>query len=150
MTFCWCRLRRVYCLPTRICRTRLTREVMLGIPLISAAMDTVTESSLAIAMAEAGGLGIIQEYVPDNQVAEVRRVKKYESGIVVDPMTIGPDATLADALGLMKAHKFSGVPVVEQGTGRLLGILTNRDVRFASDPRQRVCELMTRDLPRSR
>jgi IMP dehydrogenase len=129
-------------------RTRLTREVMLGIPLISAAMDTVTESSLAIAMAEAGGLGIIHKNMStDVQAAEVRRVKKYESGIVVDPMTIGPDATLADALGLMKAHKFSGVPVVEQGTGRLLGILTNRDVRFASDPRQRVCELMTRDLP---
>jgi IMP dehydrogenase len=129
-------------------RTRLTREVMLGIPLISAAMDTVTESGLAIAMAEAGGLGVIHKNMsPESQAAEVRRVKKYESGMVVDPMTIGPDATLADALGLMKAHKFSGVPVVEQDTGRLLGILTNRDVRFASDPRQPIRELMTRDAP---
>jgi IMP dehydrogenase len=129
-------------------RTRLTREVTLGIPLISAAMDTVTESGLAIAMAEAGGLGVIHKNMsPENQVAEVRRVKKYESGMVVDPMTIGPDATLADALGLMKAHKFSGVPVVERNTGRLLGILTNRDVRFAIDPRQRVRELMTRNDP---
>ena len=129
-------------------RTRLTREVTLGIPLISAAMDTVTESSLAIAMAEAGGLGIIHKNMPlENQAAEVRRVKKYESGMVVDPMTIGPEATLADALGLMKAHKFSGVPVVENGTGRLLGILTNRDVRFAINPRQQVCELMTRNMP---
>ncbi len=129
-------------------RTRLTREVTLGIPLISAAMDTVTESSLAIAMAEAGGLGIIHKNMPlEDQAAEVRRVKKYESGMVVDPMTIGPDATLADALSLMKAHKFSGVPVVENGTGRLLGILTNRDVRFAINPRQQVCELMTRNMP---
>jgi len=126
--------------------TRLTRRVRLGIPLISAAMDTVTESGLAIAMAEAGGLGIIHKNMqPEVQAGEVRRVKKYESGMVVNPMTIGPDATLADALNLMKVHKFSGVPVVEDGTGRLLGILTNRDVRFASDPRQPVSELMTRD-----
>jgi len=129
-------------------RTRVTRTVHLGIPLISAAMDTVTESGLAIAMAEAGGLGIIHKNMPAKaQAAEVRRVKKYESGMVVDPMTIGPQASLADALGLMKSHKFSGVPVVEDGTGRLLGILTNRDVRFASDPLQPVSELMTRDMP---
>jgi IMP dehydrogenase len=129
-------------------RTRLTRDVMLGIPLVSAAMDTVTESGLAIAMAEAGGLGVIHKNMSaDTQAAEVRRVKKYESGMVVDPMTIGPEATLADALGLMKAHKFSGVPVVENGSRRLLGILTNRDVRFAIDPRQPVHELMTRDTP---
>jgi IMP dehydrogenase len=111
-------------------------------------MDTVTESALAIAMAEGGGLGVIHKNMSvDAQAREVRKVKKYESGMVVDPMTIGPKATLADALGLMKAHKFSGVPVVEDGTGRLLGILTNRDVRFASDPRQPVSELMTRDQP---
>src|SRR5512132_1089438 len=129
-------------------RTRLTRDVMLGIPLVSAAMDTVTESGLAIAMAEAGGLGVIHKNMSaESQAAEVRRVKKYESGMVVDPMTIGPDATLADALGLMKAHKFSGVPVVENGSGRLLGMLTNRDVRFAIDPRQPVSELMTCDQP---
>ncbi|MBL8667389.1 MAG: IMP dehydrogenase [Rhodospirillales bacterium] len=129
-------------------RTRLTRRVALGIPLISAAMDTVTESALAIAMAEAGGLGVIHKNMSvEAQAAEVRRVKKYESGMVVDPMTIGPKATLADALSLMKSHKFSGVPVVEDGSGKLLGILTNRDVRFASDPRQPVSELMTRDQP---
>lgn len=129
-------------------RTRLTRRVRLGIPLISAAMDTVTESALAIAMAEGGGLGVIHKNMSvEAQAREVRKVKKYESGMVVDPMTIGPAATLADALGLMKAHKFSGVPVVEDGTGRLLGILTNRDVRFASDPRQPVSELMTSDQP---
>ena len=100
-------------------------------------------------MAEAGGLGVIHPstVTAENQVAEVRRVKKYKSGMVVDPMTMGPDATLADALRLMKAHKFSGVPVVERNTGRLLGILTNRDVRFAIDPRQPIHELMTRDTP---
>lgn len=127
-------------------RTRLTRRVNLAIPLVSAAMDTVTESSLAIAMAEAGGLGIVHKNMsPEQQAAEVRRVKKYEFGMVVDPMTIGPDASLADALALMSAHKFSGVPVVEDGTGRLLGILTNRDVRFADNVLQPVSELMTRD-----
>jgi IMP dehydrogenase len=128
--------------------TRLTRRIGLGIPVVSAAMDTVTESALAIAMAEAGGLGIIHKNMsPEAQATEVRRVKKYESGIVVNPMTIGPQATLADALALMSAHKFSGVPVVEEGTGRLLGILTNRDVRFADNPDQLVSELMTADTP---
>jgi IMP dehydrogenase len=129
-------------------RSRLTGAVRLGIPLISAAMDTVTESALAIAMAEVGGIGVVHKNMsPQRQAAEVRRVKKYESGMVVDPMTIGPDASLADALKLMGAHRFSGVPVVEDGSGRLLGILTNRDVRFADDPGQKVSELMTRDLP---
>ena len=129
-------------------RTRLTRTVDLRIPIVSSAMDTVTESAMAIAMAEAGGIGIIHKNMPmDAQAAEVRRVKKFESGMVVDPMTIHPDATLADALELMTANKFSGVPVVERGTGRLVGILTNRDVRFAADPRQPVLELMTVDTP---
>ncbi len=129
-------------------RTRLTRSVTLRIPLLSAAMDTVTESAMAIAIAEAGGIGIIHKNLSiAEQAAEVRRVKKYESGMVVDPMTINPDATLADALDLMAAHKFSGVPVVERGTGRLVGILTNRDVRFAQDRRQPVSELMTRSTP---
>lgn len=125
-------------------RTRLTRAVELRIPLVSAAMDTVTESALAIAMAEAGGIGVIHKNMePLEQAAEVRRVKKFESGMVVNPMTIAPDATLADALALMKDHHFSGLPVVEEGAGRLLGILTNRDVRFATDMRQPVSELMT-------
>jgi IMP dehydrogenase len=124
-------------------KTRITREIELGIPLISAAMDTVTEGSLAIAMAQAGGLGVIHRNLPiDQQAAEVRKVKKFEAGMVVNPVTIGPDETLADALALMAHHKISGIPVVE-GNGRLVGILTNRDVRFADDPRQRVSELMT-------
>jgi IMP dehydrogenase len=129
-------------------RSRLTRRIHLGIPLISAAMDTVTESGLAIAMAESGGVGIIHKNLsPERQAAEVRKVKKFESGMVVDPMTIGPDAPLAEALALMSGHKFSGLPVVDAVSGRLLGILTNRDVRFADDPNQPVRELMTRDLP---
>jgi IMP dehydrogenase len=126
--------------------TRLTRSIELRIPLISSAMDTVTESAMAIAMAQAGGVGIIHKNMqPAEQAGEVRKVKKFESGMVVDPLTIHPEATLADALKLMNAHGFSGVPVVEQGNGRLVGILTNRDVRFAADPRQPVSELMTRD-----
>jgi IMP dehydrogenase len=127
-------------------RTRITREIELGIPLISAAMDTVTEGSLAIAMAQAGGLGVIHRNMPiDSQAAEVRKVKKFEAGMVVNPVTIHPDETLADALRLMAEHRISGIPVVERGNGRLAGILTNRDVRFASNPQQPVSELMTRD-----
>ncbi len=127
--------------------TRLTRSITLNLPIISAAMDTVTEANLAIAMAQAGGIGVIhRNLTPEEQAAEVHRVKKFESGMVVDPLTINPDATLADALALMKLHGISGFPVVENGSspGRLVGILTNRDVRFASDPSQRVAELMTR------
>jgi IMP dehydrogenase len=125
-------------------RTRITREIELGIPLISAAMDTVTEGALAIAMAQAGGLGVIHRNMPiDQQAAEVRKVKKFEAGMVVNPVTIHPDETLADALRLMADHKISGIPVVERHSGRLVGILTNRDVRFADNPRQPVSELMT-------
>ena len=132
-------------------RTRLTREIELGIPLVSAAMDTVTESALAIAMAQTGGIGVIhRNMMVDQQADEVRKVKKFEAGMVVNPVTIHPDETLADALRLMADHKISGIPVVERGQsgsppGRLAGILTNRDVRFADDPRQPVAELMTRD-----
>src|SRR5579862_4129445 len=131
-------------------KTRITREIELGIPLVSAAMDTVTEGALAIAMAQAGGLGVIHRNMPvAQQAAEVRKVKKFEAGMVVNPVTIHPDETLADALKLMADNKISGIPVVERGAygepGRLVGILTNRDVRFASDPRQPVAELMTRD-----
>src|SRR5215831_5154359 len=107
-------------------RTRLTREVELGIPLISAAMDTVTESSLAIAMAQAGGLGAIHRNMPiERQADEVRKVKKFEAGMVVNPVTIHPDETLADALRLMADHRISGIPVVERANGKLVGILTN-------------------------
>jgi IMP dehydrogenase len=127
-------------------RTRLTSEIELGIPLVSAAMDTVTESALAIAMAQAGGIGVIHRNIGvDQQADEVRKVKKFEAGMVVNPVTIHPDETLADALRLMADHKISGIPVVERRSGRLTGILTNRDVRFADDPRQPVTELMTRD-----
>jgi len=126
-------------------RTRITREIELGIPLISAAMDTVTEGALAIAMAQAGGLGVIHRNMPiEQQEAEVRKVKKFEAGMVVNPVTIHPDETLADALRLMAEYRISGIPVVER-SGRLCGILTNRDVRFADDPRQPVAELMTKD-----
>ena len=126
--------------------TRLTREVKLGIPLISAAMDTVTESGLAIAMAQAGGLGCIHRNMPiARQADEVRKVKKFEAGMVVNPVTIHPEAPLADALQLMVDHKISGIPVVERGSGKLVGIITNRDVRFASNTRQPVAELMTHE-----
>ncbi len=127
-------------------RTRLTRAIELGIPLVSAAMDTVTESALAIALAQAGGIGVVHRNMPiAEQADEVRKVKKFEAGMVVNPVTIHPEATLAEALHLMTDHHISGIPVVERGSGRLVGILTNRDVRFADDPRQPVAELMTRD-----
>ncbi|MBI2586936.1 MAG: IMP dehydrogenase, partial [Rhodospirillales bacterium] len=124
---------------------RLTRTIRLGIPLLSAAMDTVTEGKLAIAMAQAGGIGVVHKNMaPEAQAAEVRKVKKFESGMIVNPLTISPTATLADALKLKEAHDISGIPVVEEGTGELVGILTNRDVRFATNRKQRVSELMTR------
>ncbi|MEO1748355.1 MAG: IMP dehydrogenase [Pseudomonadota bacterium] len=132
--------------------TSIAQDIHLNLPILSAAMDTVTESGLAIAMAQAGGMGIVhRNLTPDEQAEEVRQVKKFESGMVVNPVCIGPEATLADAKQLMRAHKISGIPVVEDGgtgtqkPGRLVGILTNRDVRFASDPAQKVYELMTRE-----
>ena len=125
-------------------RTRLTRELELGIPIISSAMDTVTESGLAIAMAQAGGMGVIHRNMSASaQVDEVRKVKKFESGMVVNPVTIGPDHSLAEALALMDGHAISGIPVVEDSTGKLVGILTNRDVRFATENDKPVSELMT-------
>ncbi|MEF0942879.1 IMP dehydrogenase [Rhizobium sp. BR 362] len=125
--------------------TRIAQDIELNLPILSAAMDTVTESRLAIAMAQAGGMGVIhRNLTPVQQAEEVRQVKKFESGMVVNPVTIGPDATLAEALSLMKAHGISGIPVVEK-SHRLVGILTNRDVRFASDPSQKIYELMTRE-----
>ena len=126
-------------------RTRLTASISLNIPLLSAAMDTVTESGLAIAMAQAGGIGVIHRNLDvDSQANEVRRVKKYESGMVIDPLTIAPDRKLARALEMMDTHSISGFPVVEEGTGKLVGMLTNRDVRFSTDPNQPVSALMTR------
>ena len=124
--------------------TRLTKTIELGIPLVSAAMDTVTESRLAIAMAQSGGMGVIHKNLtPEEQAGEVRAVKKFESGMVVNPFTIGPTATLADALRIKEQHNISGIPVVETDSGRLVGILTNRDVRFADNLEQPVRELMT-------
>jgi IMP dehydrogenase len=131
-------------------RTRLTRSVALNIPVISAAMDTVTEARLAIAMAQAGGIGVIHRNLsPEDQAENVRRVKKFESGMVINPVTIHPEATLAEALEVMTLHGISGLPVVDKKNGRagkLVGILTNRDVRFAANPRQPISELMTNKL----
>ena len=125
--------------------TRLTRDIRLNVPLMSAAMDTVTEAPLAIAMAQAGGIGVIHKnFSIEAQADEVRKVKKFESGMVVNPVTIPPERSLAEALDLMRRHKISGIPVVE-ANGRLAGILTNRDVRFAEDERQPVAELMTKE-----
>jgi len=131
-------------------RSRVTRAIRLNIPIIASAMDTVTEARMAIAMAQAGGVGVIhRNFDPEGQAAQVRQVKKFESGMVVNPLTIGPEATLADALTLMKDHGISGIPVVtgasKNAPGKLVGILTNRDVRFATDPKQRVSELMTHE-----
>lgn len=127
-------------------RTRLTRNLELQIPLISAAMDTVTESALAIAMAQAGGIGVIHKNLTvEEQADEVRKVKKFESGMVINPVTISPVETLADALDLMDRHKISGIPVVEKGSKKLVGILTNRDVRFATDRSESVSSLMTKE-----
>jgi IMP dehydrogenase len=125
--------------------TRLTRSIALNLPVISAAMDTVTEARLAIAMAQAGGIGVIhRNLTPEEQAEAVRQVKKFESGMVVNPITISPGAMLAEALALTKRFNISGIPVVE-ADGRLVGILTNRDVRFATDPSQKVADLMTRE-----
>jgi len=124
--------------------SQLTKEIRLGIPLLSAAMDTVTESRLAIAMAQAGGIGVIHKNLAsDEQADEVRKVKKFESGMVINPITIHPAMTLANVRELMDRNGYSGFPVVENGSGKLVGILTNRDVRFASNPDQLVSELMT-------
>jgi IMP dehydrogenase len=125
--------------------TRLTNTVSLGIPLMSSAMDTVTESGLAIAMAQAGGIGVIHKNMDvDAQAIEVGRVKRFEAGMVVNPITITPEKPLAAALALMDENHISGIPVVAKRNGKLVGILTNRDVRFASDPKQPVKELMTK------
>ncbi len=127
-------------------KTKVTKEISLNIPIISSAMDTVTESRLAIAMAQCGGLGCVHKNLSiKDQADEIRRVKKFESGIVINPLTITPDETLSDALSLMKEYGISGIPVVKQGTKKLVGILTNRDVRFASDRKQQIKELMTKD-----
>ncbi|WP_033919814.1 IMP dehydrogenase [Sphingomonas sp. 37zxx] len=126
-------------------RTRVSRELSLNIPILSSAMDTVTESDMAIVMAQLGGIGVLHRNLSvEEQVAAVRQVKRFESGMVVNPITIHPQAPLAEARALMQRHKISGIPVVES-SGKLVGILTNRDVRFAENPAQPVAELMTRE-----
>ncbi|HEY6868728.1 MAG TPA: IMP dehydrogenase, partial [Novosphingobium sp.] len=126
-------------------RTRLSREIALNIPVISSAMDTVTEADMAIVMAQMGGIGVLHRNLSvEEQCAAVRAVKRFESGMVVNPITISPDATLGEARAIMQANRISGIPVVEPG-GKLCGILTHRDVRFADNPAQPVRELMTRD-----
>ena len=125
-------------------RTRLTRRIELNIPLVSAAMDTVTEARLAIALAQEGGLGVLHKNMPvDAQAAEVDKVKRSESGMIVDPITLPPDKTVADALALMERFRISGIPVTENG--RLVGILTNRDLRFHARRDRPIRELMTQE-----
>ncbi len=126
-------------------RTFLTREIPLNIPILSSAMDTVTEADMAIVLAQLGGIGVLHRNLTlEEQATAVRQVKRFESGMVVNPITMTPDQTLAEALDLMESNRISGIPIVEK-SGKLCGILTNRDVRFAENPRQPVSELMTRD-----
>src|SRR5436190_2566905 len=136
-------------LPTQVdVSTRLTRNIRLNVPIVSAAMDTVTESGLAIAMAQLGGLGIIHKNLSiEEQAAEVDRVKRSESGMIVNPITLSPTHSIAEALDLMKSYRISGVPITEDGSkeGRLVGILTNRDLRFESNVKRPISEVMTRD-----
>ncbi len=125
--------------------TQLTKDISLNIPILSSAMDTVTEADMAILMAQIGGIGVLHRNMTlDEQVAAVRQVKRFESGMIVNPITISPDAPLSEATALMAANRISGIPVVEK-SGKLVGILTNRDVRFAANPNQPVRELMTAD-----
>jgi len=127
-------------------KTRLTREITINVPLVSAAMDTVTEASLAIAMAQTGGIGVIHRNLSiEEQAEEVRKVKRFESGMVVNPITIGPEASFERLHALRSHHNISGIPVIEDD-GKLVGIVTNRDVRFANDPTLQVKDLMTTDL----
>jgi IMP dehydrogenase len=134
-------------MPTQVTtETKFTREISLNIPLVSAAMDTVTESRLAIAMAQAGGMGILHRNMTvDEQADHVREVKRYESGMVINPLTINPDTTLAEIREIKARRKISGFPVVEAKSGKLVGILTNRDMRFEGDDKVPASALMTRD-----
>ena len=124
--------------------SRLTTQIGLNVPILSSAMDTVTESRLAIAMAQQGGMGVIHKNMtPEQQALEVSRVKRFESGMVIDPITLSPQSCLADALEVMTQYGISGIPITEPKTRKLLGIVTNRDVRFARDQQQPIVELMT-------
>src|SRR6186713_705917 len=128
--------------------TRLTKNIKLNVPLLSAAMDTVTESEMAIAMAQQGGMGVIHKNLSiEDQALEVDRVKRSESGMIVNPITVAPDALIREALDLMQKYRISGVPITEGGSkeGRLIGILTNRDLRFETNTARPVSEVMTKD-----
>ncbi len=126
--------------------TKITKNIKLNIPLISSAMDTVTESKLAIKMAQSGGIGVIHKNMSAGlQANEIRKVKKFESGMVIDPVTINPENTLKEALVIKNSYNISGIPVVEKKSGKLIGILTNRDIRFAKNLEQPVSALMTKD-----
>src|SRR4051812_24515872 len=135
-------------LPTEVdVSTRLTRRIRLNVPLVSAAMDTVTESRLAIAMAQHGGIGIIHKNLSiEEQASEVDRVKRSESGMIVDPITLPPANRIHEALELMKKYRISGVPITEDGSkeGRLVGILTNRDLRFETNVARPISDIMTK------
>ncbi len=134
-------------MPTQVqTSTRLTRDIVLNIPLLSSAMDTVTESRLAIAMAQAGGLGVVHRNLSvAEQADQVREVKRYESGMVINPITINPDTPLSEVREIKAQRRVSGFPVVEKGTGKLVGILTNRDVRFETDPNIPASALMAKE-----
>src|SRR5438552_17043708 len=135
--------------PTQVdVTTRLTRNIRLNVPLLSAAMDTVTESRLAIAMAQHGGLGVIHKNLTiDEQASEVDRVKRSESGMIVNPITLSPTNRIYEALELMKKYSISGVPITEDGSkeGKLVGILTNRDLRFEANLDRPISDIMTRE-----
>ena len=123
--------------------TRLTKDISLNIPLLSSAMDTVTEANLAIALAREGGIGILHKNMTiENQVEEVRRVKRSESGLIIDPITLKVDAVISDALKLMKENKIGGIPIIDSNN-KLVGILTNRDLRFETNMKKKVSEVMT-------
>ncbi|MFT4934745.1 MAG: IMP dehydrogenase [Pseudoalteromonas distincta] len=134
-------------MPTQVdTTTRLTREIRLNIPLVSSAMDTVTESRLAIAMAQAGGLGVLhRNFTVEEQADQVREVKRYESGMVINPLTIHPDTTLGEVREIKARRRISGFPVVERDTGKLVGILTNRDMRFEASDAMPASAIMTKD-----
>jgi IMP dehydrogenase len=126
-------------------KTKLTKDITLNVPMLSAAMDTVTEASLAIALAREGGIGILHKNMSiEKQADQVRRVKRSESGMIIDPITLPVDATIGDALRLMRDNKIGGIPIVD-GSGKLAGILTNRDLRFEEDMKRPVSEVMTKE-----
>src|SRR5271155_299351 len=126
-------------------RSQLTRAITLNIPMLSAAMDTVTEASLAIALAREGGIGILHKNMSiEKQVEQVRKVKRSESGLIIDPITLNAEATIGDALRLMKENKIGGIPIIDRNQ-KLVGILTNRDLRFEDDKHRKVKEVMTKE-----